>query len=441
MSFLKNNLPNKLPSKVYDFRNGNIPPSILVSNAAGFVQKKNGILARAANVPELTEHPAKVGTGLTIQPPSGNYLPYSTPPTGFSQPGSYTFTAITDTPVKGMPAVVMRANNHPTDNHNQLTTSLPALHTYGVSYVFSCYVKQVPGNTRLVSLLLAGNHGPTNLSRGFATFTLGDEFGNGGSVSYEHQDHMTSDPMSHMEYVGNGWYRIWVSVIPKNLGTTQFNPTVHVYVGSNVNQNNSMALNIAGMQVEYGSAPSAPMLTSGSQVTRPAQSVYANDTFNSGSFIVTISGDEFARTSYVNRVIGIGNGSHGISLAFERSSVDNRHGWLRLSYSKDNVIVVGFPVICEFVKNGDISVGFSIDLENNTITYVSSVESRVLNLSSINAIMKKQRFEGITFGTSFNVADAPANTFGGMLRNIKHYNECFDVNVLNKLIKMAMWNK
>ena len=264
----------------------------------GPVQRYQSTLKTASvNVPRFDDNPATgESKGLLVEEGRTNIDAYSTSTsTGVT---SYLFNWHINqviAPDGTQTADVMRVDTSPNNYHEWYKL---AGNADGLNYCFSIYAKPISGHNQICLRLGTAGTGQ------YAFYEL---TGNGSVSSIVDLDD------AGIEYVGNGWYRIWAV-------ETLLNDSSNWYYGVRLTDGNSdftfdgdgfQSVAVWGRQVERGDFPTSYIATDGSSVTRSADDAFISNINTSDWF--SIGGG----TSFVEAAVGGFTTSQGFTSLYQ----------------------------------------------------------------------------------------------------------------------------
>ena len=275
----------------------------------------------------------------------------------------------------------------------------------GTDYVVSCFFKSDG----------TGGQGIIRTYVGawiYAVFNLED-----GTISY------TSSGVSKIENYGNGWYRCSLSVTAVGNYATTF---VQIGIGNSLNQfsyqgASSLGNYFWGVQFEQGSYPTSYIPTSGSAVTRVAETANgAGDasTFNDSEGVLMAEISALLQTD-VSRRISISNNTNNNRILFQYVNTNEIYFVLisggavqtSLLYTSNNSTL--FSKILLKYKQNDFSFwvnGFEVANDNNGITFA-------------NGTLTELKFEG---------ADGSGDFYGN-IKQIQYFDSALNDSDLEKI--------
>ena len=229
------------------------------------VVKYQPVLQTAASGEARFDHDPVTGEskGLLIEEARTNLSANSVPVTGWSVNTDVELMGYAAAPDGTLtaPYYMQVGTGSDASNNNTDIFMTPSAST---NYVISCFIKQAPDGYDKAHFYNFFSGNSTKGSRfeyTFSTDTISVYEADGGGVV----------PFNYgREFVGNGWVRVWYVVNDANNGLNGILGTRFYAGGRDVN--NYQGLIVWGFQIEVGSFPTSYIPTSGSTVTRAAES-------------------------------------------------------------------------------------------------------------------------------------------------------------------------
>lgn len=416
-----NQLPFLTPAINLDFSKGIITPEIKFSGSAGYVQNSNGkLVATPQNQPRPIYRKGRDRSGLYMGRASTNLLANSSnasilAPTGWYHNNTAIAAENTQSPFEGGSSVKLSAAISTT--HAQFNAILPAF-TLNNEVVASCFVKA--GNIDWIGMQIDSNYGGA-IDYAYSAFKINknDYYGTSADVG------------ACIEPYGDDWFRIWVTrrFTPQSAPTTA--PFLRLYPGMTSTQKAGDYVYICNPQIEYGSVPGMPIVTSGSQasVTEPTATIGFSSSKITALFRFREAPAVIPKTQQV--LACFGDATNGIIIcrgADETNQDKTKTEQMYYHYIVGGTLRYSAKVFLKRSLSKSSVFGFSIDPATNKVSIVGDT---VLSFTEVWPAMS---FGDLTLGKAFSFSyGAPFHGWCGDIERVLVYKDALSLEALKAL--------
>lgn len=288
-------LKNTSPRRFIDFTRGFVPPDFSIARASPVLafSKNNKLETVAANIPAFGYRDGEC-LGLQIGAATTNLCRIAVPPPnpkriggifhewGYND-GLSVAQSTVSAPDGSMNAILIsRSAEFPGGNYKYLRYYYPASIGDDVVRTYSFYAKA--GSSNNVDAILANDELANIRVRAYFNLT-----GEGSVNGFEgNNSSYITNGTAGIDYVGNGWYRCWLTV--KFLSTANYTrlPNLLVYPGIRSAQNEGDSINFWGAQHEASYRPNPLNITNGAEVSTVGDAISSIDSFGYGTMLATV---------------------------------------------------------------------------------------------------------------------------------------------------------
>lgn len=288
-------LKNASPRRFIDFTRGYVPPDLTIARAGTVLafSKNNKLEPVAADIPAFGYRDGDC-LGLQVGASTTNLCRIAVPPPnpkriggifhewGYNDGISVSQSTVS-APDGSMNAVLITRNaEFPGVNYKYLRYFYPATLGDDVVRTYSFYAKAATSN--IADAILANDELANVRVRAYFNLT-----GEGSVAGFEgNSGSYLTHGSAGIDYVGNGWYRCWLTV--KFLSTASYTrlPNLLVYPGIRSAQNEGDSVNFWGAQHEVAYRPNPLVLTAGSAISSIGDTISSTDSFGYGTMLMSV---------------------------------------------------------------------------------------------------------------------------------------------------------